>query len=58
MKFKQNTNASAGTSFFGTTLNASVNELIQIFGEPTFENNTGYEKVNFECNVRKQIDKK
>jgi len=54
MMFKQNVNASAGTSFFGTTLKASVNELIQIFGEPTFEDNTGEDKVNFEWDIECQ----
>jgi hypothetical protein len=37
-----------GTSFFGTTIFASVNQLIRSFGEPSFENNTGEDKVNFE----------
>jgi len=51
--FKQNANVN-GTSFFGTTLNASVNELIQILGKPSEENNTGEDKVNFMWNVECQ----
>lgn len=51
MKFKQNENASAGTSFFGTTLKASVIQLIQIFGDPTIQENTGEDKVNFEWDL-------
>jgi hypothetical protein len=35
-----------GTSFFGTTIVASVNQLIRSFGEP-YDNNTGEDKVNF-----------
>ncbi len=37
-----------GTSFFGTTIRASVDELTNAFGEPSMEYNTGEDKVNFE----------
>ena len=37
-----------GTSFFGTTIRTSVDELINAFGEPSMEYNTGEDKVNFE----------
>jgi hypothetical protein len=43
------TNKSAnGTSFYGVTITTSVNELIRVLGEPTYYNNTGGDKVNFE----------
>jgi hypothetical protein len=37
-----------GTSFFGTTIRATVNQLISAFGDPSMEYNTGEDKVNFE----------
>jgi hypothetical protein len=37
-----------GTSFHNSTVRASVNELIKIIGEPTYEDNTGEDKVNIE----------
>lgn len=37
-----------GTSFHDTVLKCSVNDLIAILGEPTIEDNTGEDKVNFE----------
>lgn len=40
-----------GTSFFGTTIRASVNQLINAFGEPTIQDNTGEDKVNFEWDM-------
>lgn len=39
---------SSGTSYHGITLTASVNELVNVLGEPTYEDNTGEDKVNFE----------
>jgi hypothetical protein len=38
----------SGTSFHGTTINATVNQLISICGEPCCIDNTGEDKVNFE----------
>jgi hypothetical protein len=38
----------SGTSFHDTVLKCSVNDLIAILGEPTIEDNTGEDKVNFE----------
>lgn len=35
-----------GTSFHGTTIRATVNQLTSAFGEPE-DNNTGEDKVNF-----------
>jgi len=37
-----------GTSFHGTTIVASVEELRQILGEPVIEGNDGQDKTNFE----------
>ena len=37
-----------GTSFYGTTIRATVNQLISAFGEPSDDSNTGEDKVNFE----------
>ena len=44
-KTNQSTN---GTSFHGVVIRASVNNLISILGEPTIQDNTGEDKVNFE----------
>ena len=38
----------SGTSFYDVTFKASVNKLISIIGEPTIEDNTGEDKVNFD----------
>ena len=40
-----------GTSFFGTTIRATVNQLISAFGEPSDDSNTGEDKVNFEWDM-------
>ena len=37
-----------GTSFFGTTIKASVFMLKNVLGEPSFEQNDGKDKVNYE----------
>ena len=37
-----------GTSFFGTTIRASVEQLTNAFGDPTMDSNWGDDKVNFE----------
>jgi hypothetical protein len=36
-----------GTSFHGVVIQATVDQLTKIFGEP-YDNNTGEDKVNFE----------
>jgi hypothetical protein len=38
----------SGTSFFNDTIQASVTDLIKMFGEPDDDNNSGDDKVNFE----------
>ena len=40
-----------GTSFQDVTFKASVNQLINAFGEPTIQDNTGEDKVNFEWDM-------
>jgi hypothetical protein len=43
------TNSSVdGTSFHDVVIKASVNHLISVLGEPTIQDNTGEDKVNFE----------
>jgi hypothetical protein len=44
-KTNQNTN---GTSFQDVTFKASIQQLINVFGEPDYEDNTGNDKTNFE----------
>ena len=36
-----------GTSFHGVVIQATVNQLISAFGDPSMEYNTGEDKVNF-----------
>jgi hypothetical protein len=45
---KSTSKSSSGTSFHYSTVRASVNELIKIIGEPTYESNDGEDKVNIE----------
>jgi len=40
-----------GTSFHDSVIRASVNQLIEAFGEPSYENNDGSDKVNFEWDM-------
>jgi len=51
MKPLSNRNSIAGTSFFGTTFPATVNQLVEALGEPTHEENDGTDKVNFEWDM-------
>lgn len=51
MKPLSNRNLIAGTSFFGTTFQASVNQLVKAIGEPMHEENTGEDKTNFEWDM-------
>ena len=36
-----------GTDFHNSTIRASVNELIEVLGEPSIRTNDGHEKINF-----------
>jgi hypothetical protein len=47
-KTNQSTN---GTSFQNVTFKASVNDLINVLGEPTIHDNTGRDKTNFEWDM-------
>jgi hypothetical protein len=38
----------SGTSFHDTTIVASVKQIIEMCGEPSYESNTGEDKVNYE----------
>ena len=40
-----------GTSFQDVAFNASVNQLTNVFGEPTIQDNTGKDKTNFEWDM-------
>ena len=44
--------STSGTSFQNVTFEASINQLIKILGEPTEEDNTGEDKVNFEWELQ------
>ena len=45
---KNTTNLVNGSSFHNVTIKTSVNELIRVLGEPTYQTNDGEDKVNFE----------
>jgi hypothetical protein len=45
---KKTNSSTNGTSFYDVTIKASVNQLINAFGEPDYNGNTGDDKVNFE----------
>ena len=47
-KFKQTTQSPIGTSFHDTIINASVNDLTKVLGEPQYDANHGTDKINFE----------
>jgi len=43
--------ATNGTSFFGHEVYTTVNDLIKVCGEPSYDGNDGQDKVNFEWNM-------
>lgn len=43
-----NTSKANGTSFHGIEFTATVDQIVSILGEPSIEENTGEDKVNFE----------
>ena len=45
---KSTSKSANGTSFHDSTVKATVNELIKVIGEPTYEGNSGNDKVNIE----------
>jgi hypothetical protein len=48
---KKTNSSTDGTSFQGVTFKASVNQLINAFGEPDYVDNTGDDKTNFEWDM-------
>jgi len=48
MKPNLNSDRINGTSFYGQTISATVEELRKVLGEPSAEQNDGSDKVNFE----------
>ena len=44
---KKTNSSTDGTSFQGVTILASVQDLINVLGEPDYRDNTGEDKVNF-----------
>ena len=40
--------AATGTSFYDDTVSATAQELIELIGPPTYDNNKGEDKVNLE----------
>ena len=45
---KKTEKSSIGTSFHDTVITTTVNELVRVLGEPTYQQNTGDNKVNVE----------
>jgi hypothetical protein len=45
---KKTEKSTNGTSFHDVKIITTVNELIRVLGEPTIQDNTGKNKVNFE----------
>jgi len=48
---KTTTSSAGGTSFHGTTLLATANQLKSVLGEADFYDNDGKDKVNFEWDL-------
>ena len=47
---KRTTKSTDGTSWFNSTVTATVDQLIQVLGDPVYAENDGEDKVNFEWN--------
>ena len=45
---KKTEKSSNGTSFYNSTIKTTIGELIRVLGEPTYQQNTGDDKVNVE----------
>jgi len=45
---KPTTKSASGTSFHGTTIQATPNQLLKVLGEPEFYYNNGMDKTNFD----------
>jgi hypothetical protein len=45
---KKTEKSADGTSFHNTTIKTTISELVRVLGEPTYQQNTGDDKVNVE----------
>ena len=43
---KKTTKDQSGTSYYGHTVSCTPNELIKLLGNPQYDDNQGYDKVN------------
>ena len=50
-------NRANGTSFHGIEFTATVNQIVSILGEPSIEENTGSDKVNFKWDCETESGK-
>lgn len=52
---KKTEKSANGTSFHDVTITTTINELTRLLGEPTYEDNSGEDKVNVEwiCETEK-----
>ena len=52
---KKTEKSANGTSFHDVTITTSINDLTRLLGEPTYEDNSGEDKVNVEwiCETEK-----
>jgi hypothetical protein len=48
---KSTNSSTSGTSFHNVTIKTSVQQLINAFGAPEYEGNTGEDKVNYEWDM-------
>ena len=53
---KKTKKSTSGTSFHDVTFEASINQLIGIFGEPSIYDNRGEYKCNFEWNLQTLVE--
>lgn len=54
---KKTHKSTTGTSFYGTTIITTVNELVNALGAPQWEENTGNDKVNIEWDCENSEEK-
>ena len=45
---KKTNKSEEGTSFHNVILHTTIGELVRVLGEPTYQQNTGDDKVNFD----------
>ncbi len=54
MKIIKSDKSSVGTSFHGTTIDSSLNELIELFGEPQYKSYDTDEDMQYEWTLEDQ----